>query len=131
MSSKEIIISPLNSVKKSTKIILILSIWLFIITLVGLVTGGINFILLPVCTLSVISIIFNIIKTKKNKNNIFLIKNNKLYTKKETLDLKTATYKIDKHNNIIFYSNNNKIKVNRLSYNFEWLLDYLKNNNTN
>lgn len=131
MKSNEVIISPLNSVKKSTKIILVLSIWMLIIALVGLITNGVNFILLLTSILTTISIFFSAHKIKNIKNNIFLVKGNKLYTKKETIDLNTIVYKIDKHKNIIFEFNNKKIKVSRLSYNFEWLLNYLENNNKN
>lgn len=128
MKSKEIKISPLTSAKKSTKIILLISFWLTITSFVGLITGGFIYILLPVFIIALINSILYLIKLKKFKHQVYLLKDNKLYTKNLVINLNEVTHKLDKHKNLILFKENKKIlKVNRLSYNFELLTNYFNN----
>ena len=128
MKSKEIKISPLTSAKKSTKIILLISFWLTITSFVGLITGGFIYILLPVFIIALINSILYLIKFKKFKHQVYLLKDNKLYTKNLVINLNEVTHKLDKHKNLILFKENKKIlKVNRLSYNFELLTNYFNN----
>lgn len=128
MNLKEIKISPLTSVKKSTKIIMFISLWLTITSFVGFITGGFIYILLPVFIISLVSVTLNLLKLKKLKHQVYLFKDNKLYTRNSIINLNEVSHKIDKHKNLILLKDNKRIlKINRLSYNFEILLNYFNN----
>lgn len=125
MHKNEIIIKPLKSVIQINKIITIISILFTIVCMLNIFTS--KYIIMSIITTSLFLFvsIYQILKKRTFKKNIYILEKNNLITNKEIINLKEVKYSMDKHNNLILCYENKKIKINKLSYNFELLVDCL------
>lgn len=125
MHKNEIIIKPLKSVIQINKIITIISILFTIVCMLNIFTS--KYIIMSIITTSLFLFvsIYQILKKRTFKKNIYILEKNNLITNKGIINLKEVKYSMDKHNNLILCYENKKIKINKLSYNFELLVDCL------
>lgn len=125
MDDKEIIIKPLKNVYKISNLIRIISFLFLVLTICGLMTEG-YFVMLILQLLIFLGVhIYETIKIIRLRNEVFIFKNGKLITDKDIIDCKNTKYKLDKRGNIVFFIGNRKIKIKRLSYNFDALLTFI------
>lgn len=123
-----IIIKPLTSVSKITKIFLIFSSCFSIALILNLLGSGYSLLVILELILFASVFVYNLFKLYKLKKSIYIIDDkDNILINKEMYKTKELEYKIDKHSNLILYYNNKKIiKISRLSYNLELLKQKLQ-----
>ena len=123
-----IVIKPLTSVLKITKIFLIFSSCFSIALTLNLLGSGYSLLTLIELILFASIFIYNIFKLHKLKKSIYIIDSkDNILINKQMYKIQDLKYKIDKHLNLILYYNNKKIiKISRLSYNLELLKQKLQ-----
>ena len=122
MKVEDIIIKPIKSLYKISNFIRVISFLFLILIACGLMTDGYFFILILQFLIFLVVHIYETIKVIHLRNEVYILRGVKLITDKDIIDCQNTKHELDKQGNIIFFINNKKIKINRLSYNFDVLL---------